>query len=88
MNTENRFPSKYEQAEPAGHACFRRTLLAILLMSLGTPLASAQILPGFSDAKGWKDPAYYSTIQFPDINGDGIAGVCGRGTFGIGCDTF
>src|SRR5262245_35271019 len=25
----------------------------------------------FSDANGWNQAQYYSTIQFPDVNGDG-----------------
>jgi hypothetical protein len=40
----------------------------------------------YSDANGWNsDPAYYSTIQFGDINGDGLPDVCGRGSAGIDC---
>jgi hypothetical protein len=40
----------------------------------------------FSDANGWKgDPAYWTTIQYPDVNGDGKADVCGRGGGGINC---
>ena len=39
----------------------------------------------FDDARGWRDEAYYSTIQFPDVNGDGKADVCGRGSAGIRC---
>jgi hypothetical protein len=27
----------------------------------------------------------YSTIRFPDLNGDGLADVCGRGIAGIDC---
>jgi hypothetical protein len=40
----------------------------------------------FSDMAGWgADPSYWQTIRFPDINGDGMADVCGRGQFGIDC---
>jgi hypothetical protein len=39
----------------------------------------------FSDANGWAAAQYYSTIQFPDINGDGKADVCGRGAKGVVC---
>jgi hypothetical protein len=40
----------------------------------------------FSDANGWKSGSeYYSTIQFPDVNGDGRADVCGRGIAGVYC---
>jgi hypothetical protein len=40
----------------------------------------------FSDASGWNDaPGYWGTIQFPDVNGDGKADVCGRGGAGVYC---
>ena len=40
----------------------------------------------FSDDQGWNsDPAYWDTIRFPDLNGDGNADVCGRGVAGIWC---
>ncbi len=40
----------------------------------------------FSDANNWNsDPAYWSTIQFPDINFDGKADVCGRAGVGMIC---
>lgn len=43
-------------------------------------------MDAFSDAAGWNaGPAYYATIQFPDLNGDGKADVCGRGVNGVAC---
>ena len=40
----------------------------------------------FSDALGWgSSPAYFQTVQFPDVNGDGKADVCGRGVSGVVC---
>lgn len=39
----------------------------------------------FTDANGWNQPPYTSTIMFADINGDGKADVCGRGGGGISC---
>lgn len=40
----------------------------------------------FTDASGWSShPSYYKTIQFPDVNGDGNADVCGRRPTGILC---
>jgi len=39
----------------------------------------------FSDANGWNQPQYYSTIQFADIDGDRKADVCGRGSGGVYC---
>ena len=41
--------------------------------------------PALSDAQGWGVAKYFSTIQLADINGDGKADVCGRGTAGISC---
>jgi hypothetical protein len=49
---------------------------------VGTSLWSS----AFSDANGWATgPQYYSTIRFPDVNGDGKADVCGRGGDGVLC---
>jgi hypothetical protein len=43
----------------------------------------------FGDNLGWNSsPAYWSTIQFADINGDHYLDVCGRGPAGIVCATF
>jgi hypothetical protein len=40
----------------------------------------------YSDAKNWNsNPAYWKTIQFPDLNNDGKADVCGRGEYGLLC---
>jgi len=43
----------------------------------------------FSDYYGWgSSEAYYGTIQFADINGDGYDDVCGRGYAGIICKLY
>jgi hypothetical protein len=47
---------------------------------------SASFAPSFSDADGWVQPQYGSTIMFADINRDGKADVCGRGRAGIWCE--
>jgi GH25 family lysozyme M1 (1,4-beta-N-acetylmuramidase) len=47
----------------------------------GTPFAG----PAWSDAEGWAVPAYYATIDFPDVNGDGKADACARAPSGITC---
>ncbi|MEM6993301.1 MAG: M57 family metalloprotease, partial [Myxococcota bacterium] len=40
----------------------------------------------FRDAHGWANgPQFYSTIRFPDVDGDGRADVCGRGGAGVSC---
>jgi hypothetical protein len=41
----------------------------------------------FSDANGWNQPQYYSSIHFPDVNHDGRSDVCGRSAQGIVCAT-
>ena len=35
---------------------------------------------------GWSAQQNYSTIQFPDLNGDGLADICGRADSGIVCE--
>jgi len=41
----------------------------------------------FSDAQGWNgSETYYGSIRLADVNGDGLADVCGRGIAGIYCN--
>ncbi len=53
----------------------------------GTPSFSNSFSgPAWSDAGGWgSSAAYYGTIQYPDLNGDGKADICGRAESGITC---
>lgn len=40
----------------------------------------------YSDVDGWSAAAHnWLTIQFPDVDGDGISDVCGRANGGISC---
>ena len=41
----------------------------------------------FSDTNGWDDDDNWATIQYPDVNGDGRADVCGRSDGGVYCRT-
>jgi len=41
--------------------------------------------PALSDAAGWAAPAYYASIRFADVTGDGKADVCARGASGVAC---
>ena len=42
--------------------------------------------PGFGNAFNWQaDEAYWGTIRFPDLNGDGMADICARGVGGLSC---
>ena len=58
-------------------------------LSTGAGFSSTAIRgPGLPDAGGWIQERYYSTIQFPDVNGDGKADCCYRGSGGIYCLEF
>ncbi|MDB4972610.1 MAG: hypothetical protein JWN48_951 [Myxococcaceae bacterium] len=48
----------------------------------------ARVLDRFGDDTGWLPPAYGSTVQLGDIDGDGAAEVCGRAPDGVYCATF
>jgi hypothetical protein len=55
-------------------------------LSTGSSFGPLSLWNGdFSDGSGWAAPEYYSTLQFPDLNKDGSADVCGRGTGGVWC---
>lgn len=41
----------------------------------------------FGNGAGWSDISNAATIQFGDIDGDGIKDVCGRSDYGMYCDT-
>lgn len=41
--------------------------------------------PAWSDANGWNKAKHYATIQYSDVNSDGIADVCARNSQGIEC---
>ncbi len=41
----------------------------------------------FSDP-WWRDPMYYETIEYGDLNGDGAIDVCGRGDGGMYCGLY
>jgi exopolysaccharide biosynthesis protein len=41
--------------------------------------------PAWSNAEGWDHVKYWSTIRLADIDGDGMADLCGRDAEGIKC---
>jgi len=41
--------------------------------------------PGWTDAQGWPQDSYLSTIRLADMTGDGLADACGRGSQGWRC---
>jgi FG-GAP-like repeat/Beta-propeller repeat len=57
-------------------------------LSQTSPFAGAtQWDSAFGDPDGWGlSPSYGTTLMFADINGDGMADVCGRGQAGMYCE--
>ncbi len=56
--------------------------------STGTGFGAALTGPGWSDASGWSQPQYFSTIRLADVTGDGAADVCARAGAGIQCKSL
>lgn len=67
--------------------CGRASSGIVCALSNGTSFGPHSVWsPDFKDLNGWNyGPQYYGTITFPDINGDGRADVCGRGSAGVEC---
>ena len=51
----------------------------------GTSFVNEFLGPVWSDANGWGGAEHYSTIQYPDLNGDGKSDICGRDSLGLQC---
>ncbi|UQA56988.1 FG-GAP-like repeat-containing protein [Polyangium aurulentum] len=62
----------------AGLYCAFSSALSFGPMKLVSPV-------NYTNAAGWLPEKYGSTIQLGDLNGDGYADVCGRGTYGLLC---
>jgi hypothetical protein len=67
--------------------CSRRNDGVACALSDGTQfLTTTRWTTRFSDSDGWNNAArYWSTIQFPDLDADGDADICGRSPAGIQC---
>lgn len=65
--------------------CGRAGAGIVCWLSDGKSFPTAVTGPAWSDASGWNLPVYYSTIQYPDINGDGKADVCARSAASVTC---
>ena len=65
--------------------CARRNAGFACWPSEGDGFGSRIDGPQWSNANGWRDLKYWSTIELVDIDGDGLADVCARGPDGIVC---
>jgi hypothetical protein len=65
--------------------CARSAAGITCAVSQGSSFAAPFAGPAWSDAAGWNVPQYYATITLLDINGDGMADICGRGPNGMTC---
>jgi MYXO-CTERM domain-containing protein len=65
--------------------CARSSTAVQCWLSDGHGFPTAISGPAWSDAQGWAAVEYYSTLQYPDVNGDGKADVCARGAAQIYC---
>jgi N-acetyl-anhydromuramyl-L-alanine amidase AmpD len=54
-------------------------------LSDGTGFPTPMAGPELSDASGWGDVSYWSTLRLSDMNGDGKADVCARAAAGFHC---
>jgi hypothetical protein len=55
-------------------------------LSTGTGFGTAFLAQNqFSDANGWNQLAYYPSLRFADVNGDGKPDICGRAAAGVYC---
>jgi peptidoglycan/xylan/chitin deacetylase (PgdA/CDA1 family) len=67
-------------------ACRRTATGIACAKNLGRRFDAARSwLADMTDARGWADARYASTIQLADVDGDGRADVCGRGPSGLVC---
>lgn len=60
----------------AGMRCWKST---------GSGWGSAITGPEWSNAKGWAELLYWSTIRLVDVDGDGRADLCARSSAGLAC---
>ena len=87
-------PSRYESLEFGDvdgdgreDACARRADALYCALATGDGRFDPATLwhPNFGDDDSWGPVQYGSTIQMHDLDGDGLADLCGRGIVGIYC---
>jgi peptidoglycan/xylan/chitin deacetylase (PgdA/CDA1 family) len=67
-------------------ACTRTSTGVACARNVGRKFDPARSwLADMTDARGWRDAKYASTVQLADVDGDGRADVCGRGPTGVQC---
>lgn len=86
------YPRYYGTIQPADingdgkyDICGRGSGGIVCFISKGTSFGPKITGPAWSDASGWNNLRYWSTIQFGDINGDGKDDLCGRDSAGMVC---
>ena len=68
--------------------CARADTGIACALSTGSTFGQVYIWSGAFDDNNmaaWSSPSYWQTIQYPDLNGDGKADLCGRGPQGLVC---
>jgi hypothetical protein len=57
-------------------------------LSEGTEFSGGILLEDLSNDAGWGQKQYYTTLRLADVDGNGMADVCGRDAAGIACWPF
>lgn len=66
--------------------CGRGPTGIVCELSDGKSFPTEIVGPAWSDANGWNAAPYYTTIQFADVDGNGMADLCARSAAGILCE--
>ena len=66
--------------------CARSNSAFHCALSTGTGFQDSTVWrDGMSDANGWSEPRFYTTIRLADVDGDGRDDLCARDSNGFGC---
>jgi MYXO-CTERM domain-containing protein len=72
-------------ADGKADVCARAAKGIVCALSTGTGFGGVFDGPAWSDANGWDQMRYWSTIRMSDIDGDGRMDLCGRSATGVVC---